>query len=109
MIKGGVILHPAQFSRNHVPSRWRWAVVLDQPGESTLGFTTYGSSVLATRRVWRHGASSWPGVDVLPRTYREDYRVDWDGVGTFALFLSSGAVGLGFIALRAYKAKLASE
>ena len=35
--------------------------------------------------------------------------MDWDGVGTFALFLSSGAVGLGFIALRAYKAKLASK
>ena len=35
--------------------------------------------------------------------------MDWDGVGTFALFLSSGAVGLGIIALRAYKAKLASK
>jgi hypothetical protein len=35
--------------------------------------------------------------------------VDWDGVGTFALFLSSGAVGLGVIALRAYKARLANR
>ena len=35
--------------------------------------------------------------------------MDWDGVGTFALFISSGAVGLGVIALRAYKAKLASR
>ena len=34
--------------------------------------------------------------------------MDWDGIGTFALFLASGAVGLGLIALRAYKAKLAS-
>jgi hypothetical protein len=37
------------------------------------------------------------------------YLVDWDGIGAFALFLSSGAVGLGLIALRAYKAKLASK
>ena len=35
--------------------------------------------------------------------------MDWDGVGTFALFLSTGAVGVGLIALRAYKAKLASK
>ena len=35
--------------------------------------------------------------------------MDWDGIGTLALFLSSGAVGVGLIALRAYKAKLASE
>lgn len=35
--------------------------------------------------------------------------MDWDGVGTFALFLSSGAVGLGIIALKAYKARLASK
>ena len=35
--------------------------------------------------------------------------MDWDGVGTFALFLSSGAVGLGFIALKAYTARLASK
>ncbi len=35
--------------------------------------------------------------------------MDWDGVGTFALFISSGAIGLGIIALRAYKAKLASK
>lgn len=32
--------------------------------------------------------------------------MDWDGVGTFALFLSSGAVGVGMICLRAYKARL---
>jgi hypothetical protein len=35
--------------------------------------------------------------------------VDWDGVGTFAMFLASGAVGLGVIALRAYQARLASK
>ena len=35
--------------------------------------------------------------------------MDWDGIGTFALFFSSGAVGLGIIALRAYKARLASK
>lgn len=35
--------------------------------------------------------------------------MDWDGIGTFALFLSSGAVGVGLIMLRAYKARLASK
>lgn len=35
--------------------------------------------------------------------------MDWDGVGTFALFLSSGAIGLGIIALRGYQAWLASS
>ena len=35
--------------------------------------------------------------------------MDWDGVGTFALFISSGAIGVGIIALRAYKAKLAAK
>ena len=35
--------------------------------------------------------------------------MDWDGIGVFAMFLSSGAVGVGLIALRAYKAKLASK
>jgi hypothetical protein len=35
--------------------------------------------------------------------------VDWDGLGTFALFISTGAVGVGFIMLRAYKAKLAAK
>lgn len=35
--------------------------------------------------------------------------MDWDGVGTFALFLSSGAIGLGIIALRGYQARLASK
>lgn len=35
--------------------------------------------------------------------------MDWDGVGTFALFISSGAVGVGIIALKAYKAKLAAK
>ena len=35
--------------------------------------------------------------------------MDWDGVGTFALFLSSGAVGIGLIALRAYKARLTAR
>ena len=35
--------------------------------------------------------------------------MDWDGIGTFALFISSGAIGLGVIALGAYKAKLASK
>ena len=32
--------------------------------------------------------------------------MDWDGVGTFAMFLASGAVGIGVVALRAYKARL---
>ena len=32
--------------------------------------------------------------------------MDWDGVGTFALFLSSGAIGVGLILLRAYYLKL---
>ncbi len=32
--------------------------------------------------------------------------MDWDGVGTFALFLSSGAIGVGLILLRAYHLKL---
>jgi hypothetical protein len=35
--------------------------------------------------------------------------MDWDGVGTFALFISTGAIGLGIIALRAYPARLASR
>jgi len=35
--------------------------------------------------------------------------VDWDGIGTLALFLSSGAVGVGIIALLAYKARLTSK
>ena len=35
--------------------------------------------------------------------------MDWDGIGTFALFLSSGAVGMGIIGLRAYKARLAAK
>ena len=32
--------------------------------------------------------------------------MDWDGVGTFALFLSSGAVGLGLVLLKAYRLRL---
>lgn len=32
--------------------------------------------------------------------------MDWDGVGTFALFIASGAVGVSLALLRAYKAKL---
>ncbi len=39
----------------------------------------------------------------------EGYRVDWDGIGTLALFISSGAIGVGLIGLRAYKAQLASK
>lgn len=35
--------------------------------------------------------------------------MDWDGIGTFALFMSSGAIGLGIILLRAYKAKLTAK
>ena len=35
--------------------------------------------------------------------------MDWDGIGTFALFLSSGAIGVGLIALRAYKARLVAK
>jgi len=32
--------------------------------------------------------------------------MDWDGVGTFALFIASGAVGVSITLLKAYKAKL---
>ncbi len=35
--------------------------------------------------------------------------MDWDGIGTLAFFFSSGAIGVGLITLRAYKAKLASQ
>ncbi len=35
--------------------------------------------------------------------------MDWDGIGTFALFLSTGAVGVGVVVLRAYQAKLAAK
>ena len=35
--------------------------------------------------------------------------MDWDGIGTFALFLGSGAVGVGVIFLRAYQARLAAK
>ena len=35
--------------------------------------------------------------------------MDWDGIGTFAMFLSTGAVGLGVVALRAYKARLTAK
>ncbi|MDH3223086.1 MAG: hypothetical protein OEO23_05170 [Gemmatimonadota bacterium] len=34
--------------------------------------------------------------------------MDWDGVGTFALFIASGAVGVTLAFVRAYKAKLAA-
>ena len=40
---------------------------------------------------------------------QETTRVDWDGVGTFALFISSGAIGVAVVALLAYKARLASK
>ncbi len=35
--------------------------------------------------------------------------MDWDGIGTLAFFFSSGAIGVGLITLRAYKARLASQ
>ena len=35
--------------------------------------------------------------------------MDWDGVGTFALFLASGTVGVFLVLLRAYKMKLAAK
>ena len=35
--------------------------------------------------------------------------MDWDGVGTFALFISSGVIGVALVALRAYKARLESK
>jgi hypothetical protein len=35
--------------------------------------------------------------------------VDWDGIGTAAMFLASGAIGVGVVLLRAYKARLASK
>ncbi len=49
---------------------------------------------------------------MAPRSHEragEEYLVDWDGIGAFALFISSGAVGVGLIALLAFKAKLASK
>ena len=35
--------------------------------------------------------------------------MDWDGIGSVALFLGWGAIGVAIVALRAYKAKLASK
>ena len=35
--------------------------------------------------------------------------MDWDGIGVFALFLASGAVGLGVIGLKAYGLHLKSR
>ncbi len=35
--------------------------------------------------------------------------MDWDGIGTFALFLGSGAFGVAVVVFRAYKAKLSAE
>ncbi len=35
--------------------------------------------------------------------------MDWDGIGTFAAFLSAGAVTMGWIVLAGYKAKLKAE
>ncbi len=35
--------------------------------------------------------------------------MDWDGIGTAALFLGTGGIGVAMIALRAYKARLASR
>lgn len=35
--------------------------------------------------------------------------MDWDGVGTFAMFIASGAIGVGVVLLKAYKAKLSSK
>ena len=35
--------------------------------------------------------------------------MDWDGVGTFALFISSGAVGVGLVFLKAYSLTLKSK
>ena len=35
--------------------------------------------------------------------------MDWDGVGTFALFIASGGVGVFLVLLRAYKMKLAAK
>ena len=32
--------------------------------------------------------------------------MDWDGIGTFALFFSSGVIGIGLMFLRAYHLKL---
>ncbi len=38
-----------------------------------------------------------------------EIEVDWDGVGTFALFISSGAIGVAVVMLRAYQARLTSK
>ena len=35
--------------------------------------------------------------------------MDWDGIGTAALFLGTGGIGVAMIALRAYKARLDSR
>lgn len=35
--------------------------------------------------------------------------MDWDGIGVFAMFMASGAVGVGVVALRAYRARLSSK
>ncbi len=35
--------------------------------------------------------------------------MDWDGIGTVALFFGSAAVGIGVILLRAYTARLAAK
>lgn len=35
--------------------------------------------------------------------------MDWDGVGTFALFLASGAVGISVVMLKAYGLKLKAK
>ena len=35
--------------------------------------------------------------------------MDWDGIGTFAMFLATGAVGLSIVGLKAYKARLTSK
>ena len=35
--------------------------------------------------------------------------MDWDGVGTFALFLATGAVGISVVMLKAYGLKLRAK
>lgn len=72
--------------RSARPVRW---VLRDRTGESSPYLRGPGETA-----VYTHG---------------KEYHVDWDGIGTFALFLSTGGVGMGIIALRAYQAKLAAR
>jgi len=63
----------------------------------------------------RAAATGWPTDQRSPIVWlratptSKEHRVDWDGIGSVALFLGWGAIGVAIVALRAYKAKLASK